>query len=245
MDKENAKGTNENPKTKSSWFTTTNCLNGLLLASVIQLTLGILLYLIGTVSFMVLLIEGAIALVLAFLSNYKGYSSRLWKILLRILFSVYLFASLAAGIAMIIFIFVFIRGYKDPDLNLIILDNIWLTLALIVIPPLLFLQPALSVMAKYRKRYDLVLVRIAAITVFILSVILCVFILNHEAAFGNILSTSVTYTPVIFGHQMNINIAIDNIFTRILFCLCSGAFVVFAFKLKHINSKSLEKSKQP
>jgi len=244
MDNVKTKGISENPTTKSSWFTKANCLNGLFVTSVIQLTLGILLYFIGTISFTILFIEGSIALVLALLSHYKGYSNRLWTVLLRILFSAYLFVPLAAGIAMIIYVFVAVQGFQDPDLNLIILENIWLTLSLIVIPPLLFLQPALSAMAKHRKQYDLVLMRIAAITVFLLSVVLCVFILDYKTDFGSLLSTSVSYTRVILGQQMNITIAINNILTRIIFCLCSGAIIVFAFKLKHIKNKSLKKSKK-
>lgn len=214
-----------------SWFTREHCLNGLIAASVAQLALALMLYLLAAVTFSPLIVMALISFALALLSHYRG-DKRLPRVLLRVFFIV-----IILGVAVMGALSVFMepgRLFDDNhDTRLINQASLWLTLSLLVLPPLLFLQPALSVGAGRGYRFDLVIMRTVAIAVFILSVLLCVFALEFRLYENQrLILTSVTYSPVIFGYEFIIPINIDNFLTRIMFCLCSAAFVLFSFVVR-------------
>ena len=226
------------PEKRESWFTLTHCLNGLLLASAAQLLLAFLLYFLAAISFTTIMIEAGISLVLALLARYGGDSGRLLRVLTRALFTVYLLLTIALGGALVIFSLIQPNLGGNEEIRLIIERDIWFTIAFAVLPLLLFIQPALALLARYRRRYDFVLIRVTGILVFILSFLLCAFLLDSEG--GSYILTSVTYRPVLFGQEIVIPIAFDNILTRILFCLCSAAFILFSFKIHTIKNTGKE-----
>lgn len=226
-----------------AWFTLERCLNGLLIASVVQLILALMIYLLASVSFYILLIEAVICISLALFSHYKAYTSRWSRIVLRVLFSVYIAAVVTFGAVAVLLVYSKLSSTGDAQTMLMTQTMLWIAVAMLVLPALLFLQSALSVGAKHRRPFDLIFMRIVAIFVFILSILLCVYALEFSL-FGdsNFILTSVKYTPVILGHEFTISINIDNILTRILFCACSAAFVLFSFLVRPKSKQALDKT---
>ncbi len=228
-----------------AWFTLERCLNGLLIASIIQLILALMIYLIASVSFYILLIEAVICISLALFSHYKANTSRRSRIILRVIYIIYITGVVAFGAVAVLMVYSKLSSTGDAETVLMTQTMLWIALAMLVLPALLFLQPVLAVGAKHRHPFDLVFMRIVAIFVFILSILLCVYALEFSL-FGdsNLILTSVKYTPVIFGHEFTISINIDNILTRILFCACSAAFVLFSFlvhsKPEHARNNAID-----
>lgn len=226
----------EKTRRLSAWFTPAHCLNGLLLATVIQLVLCILLYVLAAVQFKILLIEAVAMLALGWLAHKQGDVFR-WRVTLRVVFITLISLLLAGGAVMIILLAVQSGDASGEQLTQTILPNLWMTVALLVLPALLFLQPAMAVLAHHRYRFDLVLQRIIALAVLALSLLLCLFALDYSLGGSPLIVSSVSFSPVVFDYPISITINIDNVLTRILFCLCSAAAVVFAFKLPSLPRK--------
>lgn len=227
----------------AEWFTAEHCLNGLLLASVVQLVLSILLYVLAAIQFKVLLIEAGVMIVLALLSHKLNDEFR-WRVILRVLYVAVLVLVLVGGAAMMVLIVSQSAALGSHDQQQAIFANFLMITGILALPALLFLQPAMVAMVQGRYRFDLVLLRITAIAVLLLSIVLCVFGLEYTMNGERMIINSVRYSPVIFGHTMNITIAIDNILTRILFCLCSIVMVVFSFKLRSLSRAKTHRDKK-
>ncbi|NLN81797.1 MAG: hypothetical protein GX136_04545 [Clostridiales bacterium] len=215
-------------------FTTENCLNGMLAASVLQIVLALLLYLLASVKMELLLIETAVGVALT-LSAYFKADERVPCILLRVINIFLLCGVLAFGIGIIVASYFMLASSGEPNLQIEYSQIIWIILPFIVLPPLLFLQTVFAITARYRRRFDLVLARINGILVLALSLILCFISLEYRQGGERLILTSFT-TPKVFGYDFTI--AIDNIITRAVFCVCSIAYVVFAFKLRSMPDKS-------
>jgi len=117
--------------------------------------------------------------------------------------------------------------------------SISLLVATMLLPMLAVTQAALSICIKSRRRFDLMLMRITSIVVFLSTVSMCVFILNLRfeptslsAAPENFITTVHPFSFSILGMDIDFTIAVDNILTRILLCGSGAAAVITSFLLK-------------
>ena len=220
-----------------SWYTPERCLNGLLLTSVIQIIIALLLYLIAAIKLEVNLVGAAVSIVLAMLAHFKAGENRLSRVVIRIA-SIIVLAGLPVFYAVLIIVSYFINRSADVMNYLAATEEALIIILYLVLIPVLFFQPVLAVMSKYRRRFDLVLARIAGITALILSV--CVNILEYYLGDDKPILTSFE-TPKLFGQSIKVDI--DNIVIRIIFIGCSAAFVVFSFMLRWHPSQKIKKVK--
>jgi len=132
--------------------------------------------------------------------------------------------------------------YTNEPLNVTGLGveySISLLVATMLLPILLMIQAALSVCIKSRCRFDLVLMRITSIVVFLATLSMCVFILDLKleatslsSAPENFITTIHPFSFSMLGMDIDFTIAIDNILTRILLCGSGALSVIASFLLK-------------
>ena len=199
-------------------------------ASVLMLIIAILLYLLAAMNFWLIAIEGGLALALAFIWQ-RASERRAGRVIIRSLILTLLTLVLLSSVAIMLYLLSDVSAYDSTLAAEFLQAQGWPLLAVFLLPPFLFFQPTLVVMAGQRHTIDAVTLRIVSILTLILTLLLCIFALSYSSDGGAII-TSVTYTPKILGQEMNITIAIDNILTRIIFCLCSAVMVVLSFRLK-------------
>lgn len=212
---------------KFKWFTDERCIEGLPSVAVLQVILALLLYMIASVEWSFWLVATAAALVLGLVGIYKG-DNRGARIILRVVIIAFIAALIAFDI---VALYVSLR-YSEYDykVDLVLLLSFSLS-------ALLFVQAAVSSLAKHRRKFDLVLLRVIGIIVLAMSVLFCIFGLEYKVGGVPLIVRSFS-TPEIFG--MSFEVAIDNIVTRLLFSLFSVAFVFMSFKLRAFSSKKAQ-----
>lgn len=211
----------------------------LLVVSVAQLILAFALYMVAVINIWWVLLISVIIAGLAVLSYFK-FDRRTPRIIIRILCISFAAVPFVLGAVYIASLYFEAVKTNDPDVMQYFLSLFWLTFTVGVLSPLLFLQPVFVMNATARRRFDMVMLRIVTIATFACSIILCVFALEFKIDDGQLLNTSTTYAPVIFGEQINFTLAIDTVITRILFCALGAAMIVCSFLVR-----SKKKDKQP
>ena len=216
--------------------------NMLLGASVIQLLLALLMYMLPSVRTSLLLGEAAAGIVLALVVRYAPMEKRAVRVLVRVV----VIAVLALTTILTIVVVLMTNASRQPTdteaPSIILTTSNYFMLAAVALPPVLFLLPSLSLNARRRRRFDVVLLRIVTILSLIGVLLLTIFALSYAPYGEPTILTSAVYTPVLFGHTFTININIDNILTRVLLCLCSAVMVFLAF---YLRSKPAEASALP
>lgn len=198
----------------------------LLAVSAAQLVLALLMYLVPSTSALLLTIEGAFAVALILYARYRPMTKKAARVLLRVLYIFGMAAAVAGSL-----IIEGIMASETTSLSEPVFQSYsWMVLAMVLIPPMLFLQPVLAFTARYRRRFDLVLLRILAIFTLLLSLALCLFALEYDVNGRGILTSSV-YAFTLLGHSFSFTLAVNCIFTRVLFCACSAAMVFLSFRL--------------
>jgi hypothetical protein len=216
---------------KLAWFTDERCINGLPSVAVLQLVLALLLYMIAAIEGVFWFSASAVALVLGLIGYYLA-DKPIVRILLRVLFIVLTAGIVGFGIAIILMSYNELKTTVDFSLNPDSFYYILIYILLLELSVFLFVQAAVSGLAKYRRRFDLVLLRIIGIIVLVFSVLFCVFGLEYGLSGSKFIVTSFV-TPEIFGKSFKIGI--DNIATRAVFCLLSLSYVFMSFKLGAIS----------
>jgi len=226
---------NESKRTKSSvknnisekleWFTVERCIEGMPGVAVLQVILGLLLYIIASIEWSFWLGAMVAALILGFIGNYKG-DNRKTRILLRVVFIAFIAALFVFDIVALCISIMY--SEYDYRVDLVFLLSFSLS-------AMLFAQAAASSMVKFRRKFDLVLLRVIGIIVLAMSLMFCTFGLGYKVDSGTPLVLRSFTTPEIFG--MSFEVAIDNIITRLLFSLLSVAFVFMSFKIRAVSSK--------
>ena len=203
--------------------------NILLGVSVVQLVLAILMYMLASVNTTLLLIEAAVAVVLALFVRFGPQDSRVFRGIMRTVFILLISAAILFTSVVVIWTNS-LRSLDNSEATqaMLTLSN-WFMFADVTMPPLLYLQPVLALNTRGNRRFDRTLVRILSVLCLIGCILLCVFALNYSTPDGGEILTDVTYFPVVFGHTFAIPIAFENILTRILLCGLGAAMVVFSF----------------
>lgn len=199
--------------------------NVLLGASIIQIVLSLLLYMITSVNTWIILVEAAVTIALVILEHF-GNEKRVSRILLRTFCIFVLSAVLLACIGLLIYLFA-----EEQSAEYLQMECIFMVSA-VLLPVLLFFQPVLVTSSVNRRRFDLVLLRILVIAALIFSLFLSFYGLEYKINGQQAILTANAYTFNLLGQEHTINIDYDCIFTRALFCICSGVLVVFSF-LQH------------
>ena len=206
--------------------------NILLGASVVQLLLALLMYMLPSVKTSLLLAEAAVGIALALVVRYAPME----KLAVRVLLRSVVVAALAAAIILTIVAVLITNASRqstDTDATSVMLTSgNYFMLAAVALPPVLFVLPALSLNIRSRRRFDIALLRVTAILSLIGTLLLTIVVLSYAPYGKPLILTEAVYTPVLFGHTFTITLNIDNILTRVLLCLCSAVMVFMAFYLK-------------
>lgn len=218
---------------KVNWTNPERVFNVLLGVSVAQIVLGLLLYMIISINFLVYFTVGILAIGMAFITHFK-VDNRVVRVLIRILLIVGMAGSALTGIG-------FLMYANSVDAEYIQL-YIAYTIAFLLLPIMLFLQPVFIIKAEKRHRVDIVLMRIAAIFTLLLSLLLCFYALEYSYGGQQCIVTSNTYEFTIFSQDISFTLGIDCIFSRLIFCACSGVITVFSFLLHAERSLDADKS---
>lgn len=213
----------------------------LLVLSVAQLVLGLTLYMLAAISFWCILLFTGIVVAMAVLSYFK-FNQRAPRIALRALC---IFLGTVPFVIWLVFNILVYReasAYSDPVAMQQFYSWLWLTFAIAVMSPPLFLQPVFVVNAGSRRRFDMMMLRIVSIVTCVDAVILCTLALEYKINNDQLLNTAATYSPVIFGEQINLTVATDNILTRVLFCALSAAIITLSFRIHSRGERESEEN---
>lgn len=203
----------------------------LLVVSIAQLITAFLLYLLETTVIPVLLAESLAVIGLTLLAHFR-YENRAVRILLCVIDIFLIAVPFLFSVIFILLYYTEAVPYPDTDTMIQFQADFWMTFAVIAMPPFLFMQPVFVVNATARRRFDMVLLRIVTLLTLLFSILLCAFALAYKPDGNQLILTSQTYSWNIFGSAINFTVAIDSIFTRILFCTCSAVLTVLSFRIR-------------
>lgn len=210
------------------WFTEERCADGLPSVAFLQIILALLLFMIASLRWELWLFTSAAALVVGLAGYYKGDTLAV-RVVLRVLLIALTAGIIGLGIAGTAIVFGSVPVEETGALMDVVL------LLLLSFSFMLFVQAAASSLAKERRRFDLVLLRVIGIIVLVLSLVFCVFGMEYKDEYGLPLIARSFSTPEIFG--MSFEIAIDNLVTRALLCFLSVCFVFMSFRISSLPKK--------
>ena len=206
------------------WFTEERCVDGLPSVAFLQIVLALLLFMIASLRWELWLFTSAAALVVGLAGHYKGDTLAV-RVVLRVLLIALTAGIIGLGIAGTAIVF----GSMPLEETGALMDVV--LLLLLSFSLMLFVQAAASSLAKERRRFDLVLLRVIGIIVLVLSLVFCVLGWNTKTSTGCRLSQGRS-APRRFS--MSVEIAIDNLVTRALLCFLSVCFVFMSFRISSL-----------
>lgn len=194
----------------------------LLVVSIGQLILAVALYMLAVLNVWVILAAVVAAVALSVASHFK-FDSHVPRIILRVLCIFLAAAPFIFWLAFIVPFYFEAMKYNSPEVMQSFMSYFWVTFAIAVLSPLLFLQPCFVLNATARRLFDMVMLRIVTISTFLYSIILSIWALEFQADGSKLIGAP--EPVVILGHQFTLGFASDTIAVRILFCACSAALV--------------------
>lgn len=195
---------------------TRRALTVLIVASALQIVLAFILYMSESASPVVLGIEGGAGVVLVLIAALLHNRSRSLRLFTRVL-------SVAgtAVPAVTALVFLILAWQMSPDEQEFNVLFGWFLVAVVILPPLLVIQLVLSVAARYRRRFDLVLLRVISSAAFIGTIAVCIGALDFDASSGQILRSAY----------------FDSFFTRTLLCAFGAVAAAMSFWIKSGESQ--------